>query len=161
MRGVLQPVLDEYGVGFLPVHGFNSSTSVYNAAQSDLFKVVIYVGDYDPSGVFMSSEDLPKRLKKYGGNKVHVFRFALTPDQVLGLPSFPASDKKKDPRYPWFVKNYGNRCWELDAMDPNDLRDVVERGIKGMIEPDAWERCRKAQEAEQESLQTVLDSWAR
>ena len=42
----------------------------------------------------------------------------------------PGTDKSKDPRYPWFVKNYGKRCWELDAMDPNDLRACVRREIK-------------------------------
>ena len=42
----------------------------------------------------------------------------LTREQTVGLPSFSASDKKKDPRYKWFVQNFGNRCWELDALDP-------------------------------------------
>jgi hypothetical protein len=57
------------------------------------------------------------------------------------------------------VRAYGNRCWELDAMDPNDLRELVERGIKKLIEPSASERCDTINRAEQESLRTVLDSW--
>jgi hypothetical protein len=39
-----------------------------------------------------------------------LMRIALTRDQVFGLPSFPATDKKKDTRYRWFRANYGNRC---------------------------------------------------
>ena len=73
---------------------------------------------------------------------------------MRGLPSFPAADKRKDPRYKWFVANYGDRCWELDAMDPNDLRDCVEREIKELIEPVAWQRCEVVNKAEQESLKT-------
>jgi hypothetical protein len=46
---------------------------------------------------------------------------------LADLPSFPASDKKKDPRYGWFVENFGDRCWELDALDPNDVRACVEK----------------------------------
>ena len=60
---------------------------------------------------------------------------------MRGLPSFPATDKRKDPRYKWFRSNYGDRCWELDAMDPNDLRDCVEKAIVELIEPVAWQRC--------------------
>ena len=54
---------------------------------------------------------------------------------MRGLPSFPASDKRKDPRYKWFLANYGQECWELDAMDPNDLRDCVEAAIKELMMP--------------------------
>jgi len=54
-------------------------------------------------------------------------RIARKPEQVDGLPSFPAADKQKDMRYKWFVSRYGNRCWELDAMDPRDLRELSYR----------------------------------
>ena len=88
-------------------------------------------------------------------------RIALTRAQVTGLPSFPATEKRKDSRYKWFVSNYGKRCWELDAMDPNDLRDLVEQEIRGLIEPIAWERCEVVNKAEQESLKTILGNWGK
>jgi hypothetical protein len=71
----------------------------------------------------------------------------------------PASDKKKDTRYGWFVRNYGNRCWELDALDPNALRACVEEKIPERIEPEAWQRCKTVERAEKESLRTVLGKW--
>ncbi len=161
VRGLLTPVLDRYAVGFLPVHGFSSATTVHDISQDDDGRplILLYVGDFDPSGMFMSEEDLPNRLSNYGGDHVTVKRIALTPAQLTGLPSFPATDKRKDPRYKWFISRYGKRCWELDAMDPNDLRDCVEREIKKLIEPVAWQRCERINEAEQESLRTVLDRW--
>jgi hypothetical protein len=167
VRGVLEPVLDQYAVGFNVLHGFGSATSIYNAAQSDDARplVALYVGDWDPSGLCMSERDLPDRLARYDGRHVVLRRIALTEADTAGLPSFPASDKgpkagkKGDPRYRWFVENYGHRCWELDAMDPRDLRDRVEAEIVALIEPVAWERCRVVNEAEQESLRHVLDEW--
>jgi hypothetical protein len=169
VRGVCAPVLDELGVGFLPVHGFNSATAVHEAAEDDDGRelIILYIGDYDPSGMYMSEVDLPKRFAKYGGAHITVKRIALTREQCVDrhgrerLPSFPATDKKKDPRYDWFVRNYGKRCWELDAMDPNDLRACVEQEIWKLIEPVAWERCERINAAEQESLRTVLDQWGR
>jgi hypothetical protein len=161
VRGLLKPVLDQYAVGFLPVHGFSSATAVHDIAQDDDGRplIILYVGDFDPSGMFMSEEDLPNRLAKYDGDHVELRRIALTREHVRGLPSFPATDKRDDPRYKWFVANYGDRCWELDAMDPNDLRDCVERAIVELIEPVAWERCDHINRAEQESLKTILEKW--
>jgi hypothetical protein len=161
VRGVLQPVLDRYAVGFNAVHGFNSATNAHSAAQDDDGRdlIVLYVGDYDPSGMFMSEVDLPKRLSEYGGDHITVRRIALTREHTRALPSFPAADKRNDPRYKWFRANYGDRCWELDAMDPVELRDCVEAAIVDLIEPVAWQRCDEVNKAERESLKTILDGW--
>jgi len=87
-----------------------------------------------------------------------VKRIALT-QAHHSLPWFPASDKEGDTRYPWFVRNYGDRCWELDALDPNALRALVRKAIRREIEPNAWKRCAVVEKAERESLRHVLDSW--
>jgi hypothetical protein len=161
IRGVLKPVLDKYAVGFRVMHGFSSATSVYDVAQSDNDRplVALYVGDWDPSGLYMSESDLPARLKQYGGDHVALRRIALTGEQVLPLQSFPATDKRKDPRYRWFTSRYGDQCWELDAMDPNDLRGCVEEHIKELIEPVAWERCERVFRQERASIHHVVRRW--
>ena len=55
--------------------------------------------------------------------------------------------------------NHGDQCWELDAMDPNDLRACVEKEIERLIEPVAWKRCEVVNQAEQESLKSILGKW--
>jgi hypothetical protein len=161
VRGVLAPVLDTYAVGFFAVHGFTSATAAHDVAEDDDGRdlIILYVGDLDPSGMYMSEVDLPARFAKYDGEHIKLRRIALTREQVGGLPSFPASDKRKDPRYRWFCTNYGDQCWELDAMDPNDLRDCVEREIVKLIEPEAWQRCAIVNKAEQQSFQSILEKW--
>jgi hypothetical protein len=143
------------------VHGFSGATPVHEVAVNfdGRILVVLYVGDIDPSGMYMSERDLPARFAKYDGGHILLKRIALRPNQLRGLPWFPASDKKRDPRYEWFVRNYGDRCWELDALDPNTLRALVEKAIRAEIEPIAWHRCAVVEKAEQESLRTVLDNW--
>jgi hypothetical protein len=120
---------------------------------------LLYVGDWDPSGMNMSEVDLLKRFERYEGDHVDLTRIALTENDLADLPGFPASDKAADSRYRWFVANYGDECWELDAMNPNDLRDRVEEEIKERIEPIAWARCDHINKAEQESLKTILSNW--
>jgi hypothetical protein len=163
VRGVLRPVLDEYAAGFNPVHGFTSATSAHDAAEDDDGRPlhILYVGDYDPSGMCMSEVDLPKRFERYDGDHIQLRRIALLREHVRGLPSFPATDKRTDSRYGWFVRNYGRRCWELDAMDPNVLRAIVEVEIKQLIEPVAWARCSLVNAAERESLKTILEGWGK
>jgi hypothetical protein len=162
IRGVLAPVLDEYAASFRVMHGFASATAVYDVAQNDDGRplIVLYVGDYDPSGMWMSERDLPERLSKYGGEHVELRPIALMREQTAGLLSFPATDKKNDKRFDWFVRNFGRECWELDALDPNVLRDIVQAEIEAEIEPEAWARCVTVNEAEQESLKTVLEKWS-
>jgi hypothetical protein len=161
VRGVLAPVLNAYGVGFRVMHGFGGATTVYEIAQDNDGRplIALYVGDRDPSGMWMSERDLPARVEKYGGAHVSVERIAITQGDTIGLPSFPAKDKYKDPRYQWFIKNHGDHCWELDAMDPNKLRGRVEEAIVELIEPVAWNRCAAVNKAEQDSLRTVLSEW--
>jgi hypothetical protein len=164
VRGLLQPVLDEYAVGFNVMHGFGSATILNDTSQSDDEHplMILYVGDYDPSGLYMSERDIPERLIRYGGRYVSIRRIALLRDDctLLGRrPAFNVKDKIKDPRTPWFRKTYGQLCWELDAMDPNDLRSRVEDEINEHIEPVAWERCRVVDVAERESMRSFLENW--
>jgi hypothetical protein len=163
VRGLLLPVLQEYGVDFQPMGGFGSYNKANGIARDDDGKplVVLYVGDRDPSGMWMSQRDLPERIARYGGDHVELERIALTEPQCVDLAWFSASDKCKDPRYRWFVENYGTRCWELDAMDPNDLRACVENEIRKCIASEAWERCRMVEAEEQASLIEVMTAWGR
>jgi hypothetical protein len=116
----------------------------------------------DPSGMRMSERDLPERITRYNG-KVELSRIALTQGDTedFDLPSFPASDKSGDSNYRWFVENYGNTCWELDAMPANMLRQRVEEEISTLIDGDAWEHRLIAEAAERESLKVFCNAFPR
>src|SRR5262249_2531324 len=72
VRGLLRPVLDDFAVGFQVMHGFSSATIVHDLSEDDDGRplIILYVGDYDPSGMFMSEVDLPKRFAKYKGHHI-------------------------------------------------------------------------------------------
>lgn len=161
VRGTLATVLDEFKVPFRVFHGFNSATGVWDAAQDtktyDEPILAIYVGDFDPSGLHMSEVDLPERLERYGGT-VTLLRAAVTEDDVRNdrtLPDFPASDKTKDPRHRWFTENHGQRCVELDAMPPPDLRARVRKAILAHIDGEAWEQSLEIEQEER----VEIDEW--
>jgi hypothetical protein len=160
--GVVRPVLRRFAVDFQVMHGYGSATSIYDTAQESLtddrYLEILYIGDFDPSGMHMSEVDLPERIKWYGG-AVAITRIALTRADCDVLPSFPVETKHQDPRHAWFRKNYGANCWELDAMNPNDLRDRIREEIVDRLDVDAWNHCKEVEDAERESLNSYIKAW--
>jgi hypothetical protein len=189
VRGLLGPVIDEYGTPFFNVHGFNSATKVMDVAKDPNRHpmMVFYVGDYDPSGLYMSVKDLPERLEQYAqlagyeGSHIEIRRIALLREHCTeALPSFSAGDKTEDKRFRWFITNYGDprdlpnlerpqkewermewvtRLWELDAMDPRELRSLVENAIRSMIDWDTWHRCAISEKAQRDSMKHGIEQW--
>lgn len=170
VRGTVLPVLKRYGIQFRVMHGFGSATEVHQVAQlaagMDVPLIALYVGDWDPSGLYMSEVDLPTRLAEYGAKMDHdicLRRIALVQDDTTDLgvePSFSVHEKAKDARYRWFLERHGDRCWELDAMSPVDLRSRVEAWVKAQIRSEeAWALAERAEEVERESLVEMLSKW--
>jgi hypothetical protein len=159
---VVRPVLDEFAVNFKVLHGYGSATSLHDVAEESLtddrYLEILYIGDFDPSGMHMSEVDLPGRIDEYGG-AVTVTRIALTRNDCDSLPSFDVETKSHDPRHAWFKSTHGARCWELDAMNPNDLRQRLRDEIMQRIDVDAWNHCQAVEDAERESLNRYVKAW--
>lgn len=166
VAGVLAPVLRELALPFRPFKGFTSGTAAHRLAEDSIWGdgdsplVCLYLGDHDPSGRFMSDVDLPERIERYGGH-VRLFRIALTEADLPGLPSFDVSTKQGDTRTPWFRKNFGTKCVELDAMDPEALRDRVRDEVQDFIDTESWDCVETANKAVANSLAAVMKGWSK
>jgi hypothetical protein len=161
VQGLLAPELDELGVTFRVMKGFGSFTVVKQASVESHIAgkktVALYIGDWDPSGLFMSEADLPQRLAEYGG-RWRMRRIAIV-ERDHHLPHFNVATKPLDPRYRWFVQRYGRRCWELDAMNPNDLRARVRRAIWSYINRALWNRALEIEGAQTDSMREYHEGW--
>jgi hypothetical protein len=162
--GLLRPVMRRWGVPFAVMHGFGSATALHDLAKRSASErkplTILYVGDHDPSGRHMSDVDLPGRLERYGG-VARMERIAVTPAQIAryDLPTFPVTDKKKDPNYRWFVREHGMTCCELDALGPVELREMVDAAIRAHVDIAAWELAGSTEAAERASLQEFFETW--
>ncbi|WP_204353755.1 hypothetical protein [Salinisphaera orenii] len=163
VRGTLSNTLHEYGVPFRALHGYSSATVLHDVAAEAQRRskplIVLYVGDWDPSGMGMSEIDIPNRLRQYGATNFKIERVALTEDELHDLPHFEAATKKNDARHKWFVENYGERCWELDAMPPSDLRVTVEIAIDDYLDHESWYRMKRVEAAEVEAIENLASGW--
>lgn len=164
VRGTVAPVLDELGVTFRVMHGFASATTINSIADESTDDprpfIALYVGDFDPSGMFMSEVDLPERMDRYGG-EVEIVRIALLRHDLDDLPHFDVATKSGDARYDWFVRRFGKRCWELDAMSPNLLRQRVRKSILEHVDHEAWGRAIEVERTEIGSMHQFHDEWKR
>jgi hypothetical protein len=100
----------------------------------------------------MSEVDLSKRIYRYGGD-VMIVRIALIAHDTEGRTGNDVTEKASDPRYKsWREQGHGSRFWELDAMDPRDLRARIDDAIECYVDPDAWARSASTEKAEIQAL---------
>jgi len=82
-------------------------------------------------------------------------------DDVLTAPLSRAERQRRHANQAATRRREGDQCWELDALDPNALRECVGKAIEELIEPVAWERCETVNKAERVSLHHVIQRWTR
>jgi len=126
--------------------------------------VVLYFGDFDPSGVDIE-RDLSERLEKYGAKDFTVQRIALTADQIKRYRLPPMPVKMSDARADSFLEEHGDRAVELDALDPNLLQTTVRKAVVKNINMRKWNaRVRKTEELQRwirdklDDIEKALDS---
>jgi len=97
--------------------------------------VVLYFGDHDPDG-FEIPRSAERNIAKLRSNReysdlgIRFERIALSLDQIhrYSPPPFPA--KMTSARYKSYVDEHGiNDAWELDALNPNVLRDLITENV--------------------------------
>jgi hypothetical protein len=142
---LVSDIANQYNVRTFPTRGYPSFTYVQRMAGyiRNRLKgkptVVLYFGDFDPSGVDIE-RDLSERLGKYKAGDFVVHRVALTKDQILKYSLPPMPVKRSDARADNFLASYGNESVELDALDPRTLKLMVAQSIASYIDLDAWSK---------------------
>lgn len=92
--------------------------------------------------------------------RLTVDRIALSMEQVERYAPPPNPAKVTDSRFRSYRVEYGDESWELDALDPAVLAELVESSVGGLIEdPVAWERSREEQQEGRARLAAVGERW--
>lgn len=146
MEGVVGRVCKRLDIPYFSCRGYTSLTSIWENAQrlkkiaaTGAVPIILHLGDHDPSGIDMS-RDIEDRVRLFmggddedetdRGDALHFERIALNMDQVkeFNPPENPA--KATDSRFKSYVDLYGDKCWELDALDPKTMDDLISRAVK-------------------------------
>lgn len=169
--GVIESACNPLFVPYFACRGYASQSEVWAAGQrfARQFKagkdtVLIHLGDHDPSGIDMT-RDIEDRLRMFcrahGASKPDVRRIALNMDQVQQYSPPPNPAKTTDSRSDAYIREFGDESWELDALDPTTLAELITDEIQPMIDQDLWDAAEQREEDGQERLKKVADNWSR
>jgi hypothetical protein len=146
LSGIFEPILEPYGVTLCVGRGYDGWDSVNNAvgryAENECPVTVLYFGDHDPTGL-----DIERSLRERLGDSAEVVRCALTPEQIEHHSLPPNPTKDTDTRSRAYVAEHGDKSWELDALPPNVLEELIREEIESRMDLEALAEVR-GQEAE-------------
>lgn len=147
---------------------------------------IFHLGDHDPSGVDMTrdiwerlshivmrdlarakwltkekAKDMDDRISS--GESVDdvypfcVKRIALNMEQIERYNPPPNPAKMTDARARKYVRKYGDESWELDALDPRTIIELIETSIGSIRDPRLWEESGEREERGRTAFARIRD----
>jgi hypothetical protein len=171
--GVLQVACEPLDVAYFSCRGYTSQSEMWSAAMRLLKRLdegkrvtVLHFGDHDPSGIDMT-RDIEDRLslfiRHHDGlalERFQVRRVALNMDQVAAYAPPPNPAKVTDSRARDYIERYGSESWELDALPPEAITELIRGAVGELRSAPLWEQARQSEEQGREDLTLVAASWA-
>lgn len=157
LAGVLEPIAREYHITLMVNRGYSSQSAMYAASRRfkvqshDKAKHLFYLGDHDPSGEDMV-RDVRDRLEMFGAI-VEVKKVALTMEQVEQYDPPPNPAKMTDARAANYVAEHGESSWEVDALPPNVLVQLIRDHVEEILDRDLMDEIIEREEKDKAALQ--------
>jgi len=166
LTNILYQVTYKYHIRLMINRGYSSCTAMYDAherldAHSDLECYILYLGDHDPSGLDMI-RDTKERLKEFGIEDLHVEHVAITREQIDEYNPPPNPAKIDDPRSrgdKGYLAIHGDTCWEVDALNPETLHELLVRRIEELINLDKYEAVLEQEDEDKDKLREFVDQY--
>lgn len=163
LEGVIGQVCNELRVDFFATRGYNSQSEQWRAGRrlasyiaKGQMPIVFHLGDHDPSGIDMT-RDNRDRLSMFAGTPINVQRLALNMNQIEQYRPPPNPAKMTDVRAPDYVAKFGNQSWELDALDPAVIRNLIHDAVMRIRDPQKWDAALKLEAEDRITLQEFAD----
>lgn len=162
LSGVLAPIASEFHVTLMVNRGYSSQSAMYEsglrfrrACKDGQRGILIYLGDHDPSGEDMV-RDVQDRLDLFGCS-VEVEKIALTMAQVRQYNPPPNPAKMTDSRSAAYVAIHGASSWEVDALPPDVLAELIRRRLREIANMAMMRRVMKKEEEDKGRLRELTE----
>ena len=168
LLGVVEGVCNEFRVPYFATIGNSSQTLLYDAGKrfagyldQGLTPVVLHLADHDPNGIDMT-RDVIERLARYARADIEVRRIALNMPQVRQYAPPPNFVKESDARTPAYRAQFGtDDCWELDALSPTVIADLIRAEVTGLIDQTARDEAVADEERNRALLDRAAENWTK
>lgn len=165
LEEVAEKAAASFRVGYFACKGYVSQSEMWAAGQRILEAIgegqeplILHLGDHDPSGIDMT-RDIEERLSMFAGQDVEVRRLALNMDQITTLNPPPNPAKITDSRFAGYQAKYGTSSWELDAVSPDELVDIIKDEIRTELDRPLFDERLRAQEKGREPYINLSNNW--
>lgn len=166
LGNVLERPCKRYRVPFMSCKGYLSVSAMwragerFQAAAADGREcVLIHLGDHDPSGIDMTRDNGERLGILSRFVDLDVRRIALNMDQIRQYNPPPNPAKVTDSRSTGYIKKFGNKSWELDALEPSVIAALVEKEIETLIDKRKWNAAIKEEQQKHEYLRRFYDEF--
>lgn len=166
LLNVVSRACERYSIPHMACKGYLSASEAWRAGQRFERKnmlgkkcYLLHLGDHDPSGIDMT-RDNKDRLDLFAEYAdVEVKRLALNMDQVTKFKPPPNPAKITDSRSDSYIRNYGRKSWELDALSPTVVNGIISRELSSLVDQDAWDEVEAEQEEKRKIIASIYDRW--
>lgn len=164
VSNILLRVSRYYHLRLLVNRGYTSCSAMYIAAarirrQKSLKNrntIILYVGDHDPSGLDMVRDIVARFFEFEIAHAVEIIPVALTMAQVEEFNPPPNPAKINDPRASQYISEHGGESWELDALEPETLRSIVEEAVKEHLDQGLFDNILGQEESDKIRLEEII-----
>lgn len=161
--GIVSQICRKLDVPHFSCRGYTSQSEMWSAAQRFIrqshreSRTIIHLGDHDPSGIDMS-RDIQDRLNMFGAD-VFVKRVALTMEQIETFNPPPNPTKLSDARANGYIEEYGHECWELDALEPRIITDLIEGEVTALVDMELFRETERKESKDKLDIQKICERY--
>jgi hypothetical protein len=160
---------DKHNLPYYSCRGYMGAAAMHESALRFARKIregkrvlIGHLGDHDPSGVDMS-RDITDRISEMLGKQAAGFelrRLGLNMSQIRALDLPPDPAKLSDGRAAAYMEKYNTRfSWELDALEPETVYELIDDFVEGIIDPDIWKARKELEQTNKDVMLGISDNW--
>lgn len=168
LSGVLRRITSRYHVRLLVNRGYGSVTAIYDLYQRSWRQIaegkdvkILYLGDHDPSGIDMIRDVTDRTTEMLASGDLEssftLEPIALTMEQIRMYDPPPNPAKLSDTRARAYLDEFGPVSWEVDALPPNVLNDLLSSKIEENIDMDQYYAMLEQEKKDKEKLRKFIN----
>jgi len=178
LSGIVSSACEPLDVNYFSCRGYVSQSEMWLAAQRFMDRavtygqkcVILHLGDHDPSGIDMS-RDIEARIRLFwthhylsdaatDPDESFIFhRIALNWDQIQRYTPPPNPTKLSDSRALSYLQQFGSQCWELDALEPSVIVQLISMHVNLRCDRKLFTRQKQKEADERDALTSVSANW--
>ena len=100
------------------------------------------------------TRDIQERLDMFGAD-VFVKRVALTMEQIDTFNPPPNPTKLSDARAGGYIEEYGHECWELDALEPKVITNLITNEVTALMDSDLLSEIERKEQTDKDNIREI------